>query len=301
MRKVAITGAFGFSGKYIARKLLQTDTELITLTNSYHKENPFGELIKIFPLNFNNKTKLTESLTTFDTLINTYWVRFDHKLFTHHQAVINTKILIDAAVAAGVKRIVHVSITNPDFNSDLPYFRGKAELEKYLLDSGISYCILRPAVIFGREDILINNIAWIIRHFPLVPVFGTGEYKLQPIYVDDLAALAASKAFETNNEIINAFGPETFSYLDLIKLIINNLELKRKIINITPATAYYSAKILGFFLKDILITKEEIKGLMRNLLFVESNPTGKTKLSDWVVDNKKILGINYSSEMARRR
>ena len=133
--------------------------------------------------------KLRDSLRGVQALVNTYWVRFDHRLFTHGQAVANTKILFSAAKEAGVRRIVHVSITNPDSTSDLPYFRGKAELESSLKGLGVSYCILRPTVLFGKEDVLINNIAWSLRHLPVVGVFGAGDYRLQPIYVDDLAAV----------------------------------------------------------------------------------------------------------------
>src|SRR5262249_479008 len=145
-------------------------------------------------------------------LINTYWVRFDHTRFTHAEAVANTKILFQSAKTAGVRRIVHVSITNPDINSDLPYFRGKAELEVALEQLGVSHCILRPTVLFGKEDVLINNIAWSLRHFPIFGVFGAGNYKLQPIYVDDLASAVVEQIAKNTNEVINAIGPETFIY-----------------------------------------------------------------------------------------
>src|SRR5207245_1741641 len=130
----------------------------------------------------------------------TYWVRFDHNLFTHRQAVDNSRVLFRAARAAGVRRIVHVSITNPDVRSELPYFRGKAEVEAALADCGVSGCVLRPAVLFGKEDVLINNIAWALRHLPVMGVFGDGRYKIQPIYVDDLAAAAAETASGERNE-----------------------------------------------------------------------------------------------------
>src|SRR5262245_5185111 len=176
----AITGAFGYSGKYIARKLLAAGHEVITLTNSIDRENEFAGRVRAVPFNFDAPEKLIDSLRGVDTLYNTYWVRFNHKLFTHADAVHNSKVLFTAARAAGVRRIVHISITNPSLDSPLEYFRGKAELEEALKATGVSYCILRPAVLFGREDILINNIAWGLRHFPIFGVFGDGQYKLQP-------------------------------------------------------------------------------------------------------------------------
>jgi len=170
--KIAVTGAFGYSGKYIAQRLVAAGHEVITLTNSFRRENPFGSAVKAVPFHFDAPEKLRSSLQGVEALINTYWVRFDHRRFTHAQAVRNTRILFEAAKAAGVQRIVHVSITNPDINSDLPYFRGKAELEAALQASGVSYCILRPTVLFGKEDVLINNIAWSLRHLPVFGVFG---------------------------------------------------------------------------------------------------------------------------------
>ncbi len=187
----AVTGAFGYSGKYIAKRLLDKGHEVITLTNSMARANPFGEkVIKAYPFNFDKPAELAASLRGVSVLYNTYWVRFNHKLFRHTDAVKNTLVLFDAAKAAGVERIVHISITNPSEDSPLEYFSGKAQLEKALIDSGISYAILRPTVLFGKEDILINNIAWSLRHLPVFGVFGDGQYRLQPIYVDDLAELA---------------------------------------------------------------------------------------------------------------
>src|SRR6266850_2127364 len=217
--RIAVTGAFGYSGRYIANRLLQAGHNVITLTNSPKRSNPFGNKLQAFPLRFDQPDILARSLRNVDVLINTYWVRFDHKLFTHEQAVANTRTLFEAAKSAGVRRIVHVSITNPDIHSDLPYFRGKAELEATLISLGASYCILRPTVLFGKEDVLINNIAWSLRHLPVFGVFGTGDYKLQPIYVDDLASVAVEKAGNGRNEVVNAIGPETFTYRGMVEMV----------------------------------------------------------------------------------
>ena len=179
--RIAVTGAFGYSGRYITKRLLEAGHEVITLTNSLQRSNPFGERVKALPFHFEEPNKLRDSLRGVHTLVNTYWVRIDHRLFTHGQAVANTKVLFSAAKEAGVRRIVHVSITNPDSASDLPYFRGKAELEAALKALGVWYCILRPTVLFGKEDVLINNIAWSLRHLPVFGVFGSGDYRLQPI------------------------------------------------------------------------------------------------------------------------
>jgi NADH dehydrogenase len=207
-----VTGAFGFSGKYIARRLLDAGCRVRTLTNSPRRKNPFGDAVEVHPLNFDDAAQLTESLRGAKVLYNTYWVRFNYGNFGHGTAVENTIKLFRAAKEAGVERIVHTSITNPSIDSPLEYFFGKARLERTLIDSGLPYSILRPAVLFGREDILINNIAWAVRKFPVVFIFGNGEYRLQPIFVDDFAKLAVEQGEKAGNFTVNAIGPETFTY-----------------------------------------------------------------------------------------
>jgi len=296
-----VTGAFGYSGKYIARRLIDKGYNVRTLTNSFHRENPFGDKIEVYPYNFDNQEKLVESLRGATVLYNTYWVRFNHADFSFSTAISNTLKLFDAARKAGVKRIVHTSITNPSEDSPFEYFRGKAILEKALIESGISYVILRPAVLFGKEDILINNIAWFIRKFPIFGVFGDGNYRLQPIYVDDFAQLAVEKGQQAENCIVNAIGPETFTYRQLVKEIGQIIGKYRPIISISPFPGYIIGYFIGKITGDIIITKEEIGGLMANLLCTDSQPAGKTRLTDWAKANSELLGKQYASELIRRR
>ena len=298
--KIAVTGAFGYSGRYIAQRLLAGGHEVLTLTNSVRRQNPFGDKVRALPFQFENPAVLTESLRGVDALINTYWVRFDHRGFSHAEAVANTKTLFQAAKAAGISRIVHVSITNPELKSDLPYFRGKAELESSLKQLGISYCILRPAVLFGKEDVLINNIAWSLRHFPVFGVFGRGAYKLQPIYVDDLAASAVAGVVGKENQVLNAIGPETFTYRGLAETVRKTLGLTRLIVSVPPILGYWACRMLGWFVGDVIITRDEIRGLMENRLFVEAPPLGTTRLSEWITEHRDTLGRRYTSELARR-
>ncbi|MBM4053235.1 MAG: NAD-dependent epimerase/dehydratase family protein [Planctomycetes bacterium] len=297
----AVTGAFGFSGKYIAGNLLERGHKVITLTNSLHLANPFGERVKAYPFHFEEPDKLEESLRGVSVLYNTYWVRFNYKTFNYSSAVENTFTLFEAAKRAGVKRIVHTSITNPSENSPYEYFRDKAIIEKRLVESGISYAILRPAVLFGKEGILINNIAWALRKFPFFSIFGDGNYRLQPIYVDDFAKLAAEEGEKNKNIIINAIGPETFSYRGLVAEIGNIIGKKRPFVSVPPFIGYYLGLIIGEFVHDVMITKDEIKGLMDDILYVDAPPAGNTKLTEWAKENATTLGVHYESELARRR
>lgn len=297
----AVTGAFGYSGKYIAQRLLDKDHKVITITNSGNRPNPFGERLQAFPFNFDNPEKLIETLAGVSVLYITYWVRFNHKMFTHADAVRNTTTLFESAAKAGVERIIYVSITNPDEDSHLEYFSGKGKLENILKNLGVSYSILRPAVLFGKEDILINNIAWALRNLPIFGVFGNGEYRLQPIYVDDLAEIAVHEGESRENKIINCIGPETFTYRGLVETIGNIIGKKRFVIPVPPFIGYLAGNIIGKIVGDLFITREEIDGLMRDLLYVKTAPNGKTQLTKWARDYADTLGRHYSSELARRK
>lgn len=297
----AVTGAFGYSGKYITKRLLDKGQKVITLTNSLDRPNPFGSEVRAYPFNFDKPVELAESLAGVSVLYNTYWVRFNHNTFTHADAVRNTITMFNAAKEAGVKRIIHVSITNPSESSHLEYFSGKGRIERVLVELGVSYAILRPAVLFGKEDILINNIAWALRTLPVFGVFGDGQYRLQPIYVDDLAALAVEEGSKADSVIIEAIGPETFTYRELVKKIGGIIGKRRPIVSVPPTLGYAVATLIGKLVNDIFVTREEIDGLMADLLYVDAPSAGTTKLTDWAMARADSLGRCYSSELARRR
>jgi len=296
-----VTGAFGYSGKYIASRLLKAGKKVHTLTNSPNRANPFGGEVTASPFYFNDAPKMASSLGGASVLYNTYWVRFNHRDFTHQDAIENTIKLFQAAKEAGLRRIVHISITNPSEDSELEYFSGKALLERELQKTGLSYAILRPTVLFGKEDILINNIAWVLRRLPVYGVFGDGSYRLQPIYVDDLARLAVAEGVQEENKIIDAIGPETFTYRELVQKIGELIGHPRPIISVSPELGFLAGFLIGKLVGDTFITREEIQGLMGDLLFTSSSPAGETKLSDWAREHADQLGHQYASELARRR
>lgn len=295
-----VTGAFGYSGKYIARRLLAEGYRVQTLTNSPHRPDPFAGRVVASPFHFDEPDRLARALEGTEVLYNTYWVRFNHPRFTQADAVRNTRVLFEAARRAGVARVVHVSITNPSLDSPLEYFRGKAQLEQTLHESGLSYAILRPAVLFGREDILINNIAWALRRLPAFGVFGDGRYRLQPVYVDDLAELAVQSGQDRENRVLNAIGSETFTYRELAATIARRIGVRRPIVSVPPAVGYWTGWLLGRWMGDVMITRDEIAGLMADLLWVDAPPTGKTRLTDWIEEHARELGRRYASELARR-
>lgn len=297
--KIAVTGAFSYSGKYITRRLLARGEQVVTLTNHPNRPDPFDGRVRAFPLDFADASSLTSSLRGADALVNTYWIRFDQGANTQPEAVTNTRRLVDAAAAAGVKRIVHISITNPSADSPLPYFWGKAANEKAVTDSGMSYAILRPTVLFGTEDILINNIAWLLRRFPFFALPGDGSYRLQPVFVDDLAALAVDAVFERGDSVRDAVGPDIFTFREMVGLIGAQVGAHRPLVSVPPRLALTAAQLLSLFVNDVMLTPEEVDGLMAGLLVSREPPLCKTRLGDWLEENKKSVGAKYASELQR--
>lgn len=290
-----VTGAFGFSGSYIAARLLAIGERVRTLTNHPRRD----ARIEAAPLDFRNAEELTRSLAGVEVLYSTYWVRFAQGAVNHEKAVENTRVLVHAAERAGVKRMVHVSITNPSPDSPLPYFKGKAAVEDAIRSSSLSYAILRPAVVFGEEDILINNIAWLLRRLPLFAIPGRGNYGLQPIFVEDLAGLAVEAGHSRANLVMDAVGPEAYEYEDLVRLIRSTVGSQSRIVHVSPSFVRLASWFLGKLVHDVVLTKDEVSGLMANLLVSKEPPTGKTSLRAWLQNNAGKIGMRYASELER--
>lgn len=294
-----VTGAFGYIGRYIARRLLESGEAVRTITTHPDKPNPFGPAVEAFPYNFDQPDELVASLRGATALYNTYWIRFEHGGMTFQQAVRNTHTLFECARQAGVKRIIHISVTKASLESRLPYYRGKALQEQALMDSGVSYAIVRPTLVFGREDILVNNIAWLIRRFPLFPIFGSGQYKLQPVYVGDVAAVAVECARNPTSEVLDAIGPDTFTFEEFVRAISARIKPSVKLVRMPPAIGIALGRAIGLAVRDVLLTKEELRGLMDGLLTSEQAPNGPTRFTDWLDLHRDEIGLAYSSELRR--
>lgn len=295
-----VTGAFGYSGSYITRRLLKAGVRVRTLTDSRRRENPFGGKVEAYPFHFDRPNQLTRALEGAAVLYNTYWVRFNSSTFTFAGAVKNSETLFKCAKKAGVRRIVHTSITNASEDSPYEYFSGKAKVEKALKATGIPHAILRPALLFGRESILINNIAWLLRNSPVFFILGDGRYRLQPIFVDDFAKLCVEQGTETADTVINAIGPDTFTYRALVQELGRIIGKERPLLSVPSRVGYWAGRAIGCMVNDVLLTWDEIRALQEEYLYVETRPVGKTRLRVWARKQADSLGRDYQSEMKRR-
>jgi uncharacterized protein YbjT (DUF2867 family) len=295
-----VTGAFSYSGSHIATRLLDAGREVRTLTFHPDRDHPLRDRVDARPYRFDDPAALTRALQGVNTLYNTYWVRFDRGRTTFAGAFERSRMLFFAARSAGVRRIVHVSITNPSIDSALPYFRGKARVEYALAQTGMPYAIVRPTCLFGgRRDVLVNNIAWILRHLPVFAVPGRGDYSVQPVHVDDLARICVEAASADGDLVIDAAGPEQMRFSELVAMVRAAVGAHTPVLSLPPALMTAAARALGVVVRDVVLTPEEITGLMAGLLVSHDPPLGQIAFSHWLDDHGTSLGSSYANELER--
>lgn len=148
---------------------------------------------------------------------------------------------------------MHVSVADPSLDSPHGYYRGTAEFEQAVFKSGLSYSVLRPTVIFGGEDILIDNIASFVRRLSLFGVPGSGNSGIRPIYVEDMARLIVDGVGKPGNEVVDAVGSETFTFDELVRLIAAQIGQPAWVVPLPAHWAYLSTPLAGLFLRDDIV------------------------------------------------
>jgi nucleoside-diphosphate-sugar epimerase len=291
-----VTGAFSYTGGFIAHALVTAGRRVRTLTGHPERNSDLASVVEAYPYDFDNPDRPTRSLHGCATLYNTYWIRFPHAGRTFTQAILNSRRLFEGARRAGVGRVVHISVSNADAAPELPYFRGKAEVERALKDSGVPYSIVRPTLIFGPGDILINNIAWMLRRFPIFLVARSGDYRVEPILGEDVATVAIAAARGEGNSTIDAFGPENFTFRELVEMIARAVGSGARIVSAPAPIVSFAGSAIGAVVGDVTLTRDELRGLMKNLLICVGAPTGSAKFSDWISANASTVGRTYASE-----
>ena len=295
-----VTGAFSNSGSRIAERLLGAGRAVRTLTFHPDRPHPLQSRVEAVAYSFDDPVALARSLEGVTTVYNTYWVRFDRGATTFANATANSRTLFHAARRAGVKRIVHLSIANPSIESTLPYFRGKALVERTLAEAGVPYSIVRPTWIFGGDrDVLANNIAWILRRMPIFALPGNGRYPVQPVHVDDVARICEQAGHTKGDRIVDAAGPETVAFGELVRMIRREVGARAPILHLPPVVMSAAARALGLVMGDVILTADEISGLAAGLLVSHHPPLGQIRFSQWLADQRASIGRTYANELHR--
>ncbi len=293
-----VTGGFSYTGRFIVQRLAAEERAIRTLTNHVRSDIPGTTTVETAPLRFDHSA-LVESLKGAHTLYNTYWIRFPRGGLTYDHAVANIRLMLAAARGAGIQRFVHISVTNPSLDSRFPYYRGKALAEEAVKESGLSYAIVRPTWIFGPGDILVNNVAWLLRRLPVFAIHGDGTYRVQPVAGEDVAEIAVHAAQATDNLVTDAAGPDILTYNQVVGLVREAVGSRSWILHVPPTIVNGLAAGLGRMLGDVLLTDYEAAGLMGELLVSNEPPAGRIRFADWVPAEGPNLGRTYASELAR--
>lgn len=292
-----VTGAFGYSGAAITHRLLAAGRRVRTLTG--HPDRADGSTVEVAALDFDDARGLVAGLAGATTLYNTYWVRFGRGGTDHAAAVENSRTLVRAAARAGVQRIVHVSITHPSIESPYSYFRGKALVERAVVESGIPSAILRPAILFGGDGVLLNNVAWLLRTLPVFAIAGDGSYRVRGIHVEDLAELAVDAGNRRDDVTVDAVGPDRPTFAELVGAIRRAVHSRSLVVRTPAALVRPASWAIGRAVRDVLLTPDELASMMDGLADTDGPATGSTSVLQWIGEHGDDLGRRYVSELDR--
>jgi NADH dehydrogenase len=295
-----VTGAFSYTGSFIARRLLAAGHDVRTLTNNPHPPSDLAERVASAPLDFDDADSLVRFMRGAETLYNTYWIHSNYGADAFAGAARRSQRLFAAARDAGIRRIVHISIANSTMSRH-PYYASKAAVEDALRSTGLAYGIVRPTLVYGEGDVLINNIAWVLRHFPIFAIPGDGAYRLQPVHVEDVAAIAVTTGLAGDSLAVDAAGPDILTFETLVRMLRQAVDSRAVLLKAPPALALAGARVAGFIARDALLTREQLDDLRAELLISHEPPRGTIRLSDWLPGQQAMLGHRYASAQTRHQ
>lgn len=261
-RAIAVVGGSGFIGSYLTLNLLQMGYRLNLLVNRTNPDliSPTGR-IKTFRGSIEDDTALTECFTGCDVVYHLVGLIAETRTKTFQKTVVEgTGHVVAAARTAGVKKIIYLSAAGAKPDAQSTYYRTKFQAERQVLASGLDYTIFRSSIVYGLQDKFINMLAGMIRRSPVLPVIGDGQYRLQPVYVEELCAVMARAAGEgfTSGQIYEIGGAEPLTYLEILDIIKRILKKKRMTVHIPVFLARWGARGLELFMKPAPLTVDQI-------------------------------------------
>jgi NADH dehydrogenase len=297
-----VTGAFGYTGSRIASRLIASGRAVRTMTRRTVIDHPLAGRVATVPYDF-TAAALGDALAGVDTVYVTYWMRFPRGSSTWEQMVDNVAQLADAAADAGVRRLVYISVANARHDASTAYFRAKAAAEdavRAAASDSLSVAVVRPTLLYGPADILINNMAWSLRRLPVFGIPGDGEYRVQPVHVDDVADMCIRLADEGGDLTVDAAGPETLTFNELVATVRGAVRSRALAVHLPVPLVLATTRLMGLVVRDIVLTRDEITELMESLLVAGDHATTcPTRFSAWIMAHGRDIGRRWNSELAR--
>lgn len=280
-----VTGAFGNTGSKIAQLLRADGREVRTITA--HAPTERGG-IEVF--GFDDQ----RAFDGVDTFVNTFWMRTgdpgSHGT-RYSEAVARAEQLITSAAAAGVRRIVHLSVAHADHpaGAKYPYFVAKARIERLLRDTEVAHTIVRPALIFGGTSGMVEQLAMVLRRAPVFGVAGDGQYRVRPVHVDDVARLCATHIDGPDSVTLDAVGPDRPTFDELVRLVAAALGRRARIVHLPAGLVIAAGRLLGVVARQDLLTGDELRSTMEGLADTDGPSTGTVSLAAWLTEHGATL------------
>jgi len=299
-RTAVVTGAFSFTGRFIARELIARGWSVRTLTNSRYPGDPLANEVDPRPLDFSRPEELVKCMRGADLFVNTYWIRYPHAGMTFATAVDNTHVLLDAATRAQVGGVVHIGVVGAAADSPYPYLAWKWRADEVVRASGLPHAIVQPTLIIGDGDVLITNHAWLLRRLPVFLVAGDGAYEVQPVAGEDVARVTADLAEgPLEGSIVDVGGSERYTYLEFVQLIRDAIGSRSRIVCLPGPVVMSAAWMLGRAIGDTIVTNDEMAALRGGTLASPDAPLGTLRLADWLSKHAETVGRRYVRRQTR--
>ena len=248
---VTVFGASGFVGRHTVRAFAKAGWRIRAACRKPNSANylmPAGHVgqIQLMRCNVNDDEQVAQAVAGADAVVNCIGVGFGHgeqSFEAMHEAAV--RHIAQAAKAAGVSDLVHISAIGADPNSDSAYASSKGRGERILAEEFADAVILRPSIVFGPEDSFFNKFAAMARLSPVLPLIGGGHTRLQPVYVRDIAdaVLRALSDASCRGKTYELGGPAVYSFKELMEFVLRETGRHRLLL----PWPYFLASINGFF------------------------------------------------------
>jgi len=282
-QKIAtIFGASGFIGRHLIRRLTKKDFRIVAATRSPYLHGylkPLGNpgQIDLEKVNLFDEERLRTLIKNSDVVINLVGILYETKKQKFEDIHIKFPDLLSKLCSElNIEKLVHISALGINETVSSQYMQSKLKGEKNILNNFNRSVILRPSIIFGPEDNFFNQFASLAEFLPALPLIGGGLTYFQPIYVGDIAKsiVTVVEKEEINNNIYELGGPQTFTFKELMKILLKQIRKKRFLVPIPFLLAKFQAKILQLLPKPLLTT-DQVEMLKYDNIVSNNYPTLK--------------------------